>query len=415
MGMVLGKLFGAIGALVLFLLGLGYFEHGEELIGLLFLGTAAFLCYIVVRSSQEESMTTNTSTSQPGTQQQTSQPGGDDLYFRTLLWELRGAFVRFGAAFWYGLRYALIATFILFWLGQIRYQFNFNFQTGVDSRFIGYGFLWLIFGTLLVWSLIRGFSPIVVSLATWIGEEPFFDETPVQLGARHALRNIPEQQRVNAAFGQLLETGAGRIPSQINYMVIDSSHPNSYTIGKTMYFTTAAVEHPHFIGLLAHELGHLMQGDGVRLQALRHFVMNAGYTMGVDRQLKPMGSMGGGQGPVRVQTEDEQLYFHMQASLIREDMAKKFGGYGLMRLWAYWADFWRDRDFKADDFARSLGVGDNLRVMLEDNDLVDVAQPFYLSARPYNKQRIDRLMAPVPDLIPPVLPSRYAPSAETGV
>jgi Zn-dependent protease with chaperone function len=68
-----------------------------------------------------------------------------------------------------------------------------------------------------------------------------------------------------------------------------------------------------------------------------------------------------------------------------------FGGLGLLLLGRSWAQFWRQRDFLADDYAYSIGQDDNLMAVLEIYRHVDVAQPYLLTNRPYTAERLDRL------------------------
>src|SRR5690606_17458948 len=63
------------------------------------------------------------------------------------------------------------------------------------------------------------------------------------------------------------------------WYVIDSLLPNAYSIGTTLYLTSGSIRtsdgNPdEFLGaLIAHEIGHLENGDSSTLKALRNFVL----------------------------------------------------------------------------------------------------------------------------------------------
>lgn len=68
-----------------------------------------------------------------------------------------------------------------------------------------------------------------------------------------------------------------------------------------------------------------------------------------------------------------------------------FGGNGLLWLGQSWAEYWRERDFRADIFAAKLGYGQELAEFLSEYQNLDIAQPYLLRGRPYSAERLENL------------------------
>lgn len=250
------------------------------------------------------------------------------------------------------------------------------------SAIIGFGLgLWP-----LITSLFHVFLPVMRS-----GSGPTERDT---LGAREPTRDeletiIDTVQRIQAASGKTIKKGA---PSE--WLVLDEPFPDAYTIGSTVYLTRAAIEHENLAGIMAHEMGHVAHKDGDLLLSLRRFIVPLVYWVGIDRQATAAGAVLGTGSTARVgnmQTEDEKIFFRFQSLKIKLWLAFWFGGLGLLILGRTWAQFWRYRDFMADQYAVNIGQADSLMGILEVYRHIDVAQPYLLTNRPYTAERLDRL------------------------
>ncbi|MCO5194712.1 MAG: hypothetical protein M9930_15710, partial [Anaerolineae bacterium] len=64
---------------------------------------------------------------------------------------------------------------------------------------------------------------------------------------------------------------------------------------------------------------------------------------------------------------------------------------GLHRL--FWARYFRERDYFADQFVVRCELKDELLEYLEEKRFYDTSVPYMLGWRPANEQRIDKLIA----------------------
>ncbi len=251
----------------------------------------------------------------------------------------------------------------------------------------------------LIPGLLLGFFPILLSLFHYL--LPFFRTGAGADAERFGARSPTREEMEN-----IIETGAsireragelGKVPSSPSeWMVIDNNvSAESYTIGSTIYVTSYAAKSEHLVGLAAHELGHLAHRDGDVILALRRLVIPFAYFYGIDRQPLPAGSVfatgGAALGAQQVITDDMKLFYRMKMLPLKFSMSFWFGGLGMFIMGRQWANFWRHRDFLADEYAAAIGLRDDLMSVLEAYEHVDVAQPYLLTNRPYTAQRLDRL------------------------
>ncbi len=215
--------------------------------------------------------------------------------------------------------------------------------------------------------------------------------TAHQLGAREPTRE-ERQKIINALVHISNKSKSTDIAAPDGWMVVDATMPNSYTIGNFCYVTSAAIDNQNLAGLMVHELGHVKNGDGVRMMALRNLVAPMAFFLGLDRQVTPIGSMAGGdRSPIVVKGADEKIVHRIQAWQLQLQATSELGGIGLLLNCQSWADYWRKEDLRADDYVIKLGFESELMGILEQYELFDVAQPFLMSGRPYTAERIDRL------------------------
>jgi hypothetical protein len=164
---------------------------------------------------------------------------------------------------------------------------------------------------------------------------------------------------------------------------------NAFVVGDTLYVTSGLLTSPYLNGLLAHEIAHLQSLDGVAVLALRRLVLYPVYFIP-----RLLGRLGGGVVSAFFSQRDSVgcciggvgfFGFVLFLSLAG-------GGFGNIALNLLWYPFWRQREFDADRFAKMCGQHQSLIEYLEDYRLLDIAVPYFLSVKPYNEQRLDRLL-----------------------
>lgn len=321
---------------------------------------------------------------------------GSGLYVYTFILEFVGAVAR-------SIVTAILATVALFPVYFLIFAINSDsfYQGSIVRTFDGGA--WLRENTIICMTISVvigfgfGFWPLLTSLFHVLlpvmrsGSGPTERDT---LGAREPTRDemetiIDTVQRIQAESGKTIKKGA---PSE--WLVLDEPFPDAYTIGSTVYLTRAAIENDNLAGIMAHEMGHVAHKDGDLLLSLRRFIVPLAYWVGIDRQATAAGAVLGTGSTARLgsmQTEDEKIFFRFQSLKIKLWLAFWFGGVGLLLLGRAWAQFWRHRDFMADEYAVQLGQGDSLMSLLEVYRHIDVAQPYLLTNRPYTAERLDRL------------------------
>jgi Zn-dependent protease with chaperone function len=141
--------------------------------------------------------------------------------------------------------------------------------------------------------------------------------------------------------------------------------------------------------LLAHELGHLFSFDSQIVLALRRFVLYpVNYISRGAKEIAPGALMrlAGKQDAVGCCIGGGGI---LSATFL---LAISGGGLGVFLMRPWWYAFWRDREFFADQVAKQCGQGDILIEYLEKYQIFDMAVPFFMSDKPYNEERIARLL-----------------------
>ncbi|MEA2501091.1 MAG: hypothetical protein QOD01_1202 [Actinomycetota bacterium] len=230
---------------------------------------------------------------------------------------------------------------------------------------------------------------------------------PLPAGAflRQAAGARKPSERERAAIGNafsLLPGGAA--PASV--LVIDGPDENAWVLGCTLFVERGLFESPHLVAVLAHEAGHLAAGDGrVALAAWWLPVRSAAWVAA-----RLMGSRTGGL-PQAGKTLPQPQASGAGAGILPDPRFRVLGGLlrlpgiaagtvallfagGLfpMLLRQVWAAYRRSREFAADAFAASAGLGPALVEALGEWQVLDVATPWWLRlSHPYVEQRIDRL------------------------
>jgi len=172
-----------------------------------------------------------------------------------------------------------------------------------------------------------------------------------------------EREALGAAAAEL-----GVAPPR-RWFVVDDLAPRAAVCGDALMLTRQMVDDAALPAVLAHELGHLATLDARLAAALDNLVL---WTPRERR---------GRRGAIRA----------LGAALVW--LVR--GGLGLRVTAAAWGAWWREREYRADDYARALGKGEELALHLEQEAMLDDRPvPFmWASGQSYPpaSHRVDRL------------------------
>ena len=219
--------------------------------------------------------------------------------------------------------------------------------------------------------------------------------TRLALGARQ-----PSHRETQTILERLRMIRAGLASEALSFshiFILDSPLVTTYTVGTTLYISSGAVRNEEYLEvLLAHELGHVNNGDGSLVLALRRLVFPLFYLFfGNISQYSTMRAAPPSNDAPRLPSD---VYYAVINSLLFALMAFLGGGVGVYLLSLWWANYFRERDYLADQFVVECGLRDTLLEYLEQNRFYDTSVPYMLGWQPANELRIDRLLNP--DLVP---------------
>jgi Zn-dependent protease with chaperone function len=174
-----------------------------------------------------------------------------------------------------------------------------------------------------------------------------------------------------------------------SYFVIDDRTENAFALGTTVYLTRSLVKSEHLAPLLAHEIGHINNGDGRMQLALRSLVLPPFYLIS-----RSLGQVAPGAVLTSVATFNASGCLAMGLLLsISGLLSIAGGGFGLWLLTPFWTSYWREREYAADRVVQKFALGMELVTFLEEREQVfDVAVPYFLSPKPPTELRIDRIL-----------------------
>ncbi len=307
------------------------------------------------------------------------------LYLTTLVLELI-----------FGLQRVFMIAIPLFFVIVIVSFFNnydYYFGSFAYQRFGNYGWAsfvddWVIpplFFSLGV-GLMLGYLNIFFSLQAFIAGGQFI--TRFVLGARSP--SSRERHKIYDTLNAVFRHVKGPVKGFSTVFIIDSPFDQVNLIGTTLYISSGAVQSNDLPVLLAHEIGHLNNGDGRMVLALRRLVF-------IPFQLFLAGVRGFSTNrpnpkPELKEFEAMEVFFFLANKLLFFWCARLGGGIGVWLLSWQWAKHFREADYKADAFVASLGLRDQLIEHLEQFKFYDAAVPYMLGWRPANELRIDRLL-----------------------
>lgn len=196
------------------------------------------------------------------------------------------------------------------------------------------------------------------------------------------------------------------LPLPKSWFVIDIPHPDAAVIGNALMLSRGLLETDHVAAVLAHELGHLGSPDGRLTAALNRLVIGG---MPFAHSTEQGGERSREQARMRMRyaprTSDHMADFDpvadfaygvLKGMYIASLIAK--GGLGLWLTRPIWGQYWRAREYRADQYAANLGQAEELADFLEVHTLIhDHPVPFMWltsNTHPPTELRIDRLRNP---------------------
>jgi Zn-dependent protease with chaperone function len=194
------------------------------------------------------------------------------------------------------------------------------------------------------------------------------------------------------------------LPEPAGWFVLDSPQPDAAVCGNTLMLSRGLLESDYLPAVLAHELGHLATSDGRLTAALNRLVIHPPPRATAERQ-RPQQSF-------NVRGNDRLLLAITVVGaaiwLLRKTMTFAKGGFGLRLTAPFWGSYWREREYKADQYAAQLGQADELADFLEVHALIhDHPVPFIWlieHTHPPTELRVDKLRKATFRLSPPVAP-----------
>lgn len=200
------------------------------------------------------------------------------------------------------------------------------------------------------------------------------------------------------------------LPLPRRWFVLDTTQPDAAACGDTLMLSRTLLETDHLPAVLAHELGHLGSPDGRLTAAINRLVF---FSLPFGKATAARANVPAGRRyedsdadqPVRwspdpVIHETLDLTWRICRVLFKATLFAK-GGLGLWITSPLWGRYWRRREYKADEYAASLGQADELADFLEIHALIhDHPVPFiWLTehTHPPTELRIDWLRASTND------------------
>ena len=203
-----------------------------------------------------------------------------------------------------------------------------------------------------------------------------------------------------------------RLPA--HWFVIDSPQPDAAVCGDAMMVSSGLLELSYLPAVLAHELGHLSSPDARLTTAINRLIVfstpfRAGAAAGRSRpQMELLPRLQYTARPamdaLALEPSLTQALFGFLRFVFIVSLFVK-GGLGLWLTGPVWGRYWRQREYRADQYAATLGQADELADFLEVHALIhDNPIPFlWLTehTHPPTELRIDRLRSTMPGTTDP--------------
>lgn len=339
------------------------------------------------------------------------------LYVATLMLEFPGMVARFVIAFVFGWLLFSPLWVIVLLVGVLYVQAGEPAREAIRTE----NLVWFMWRLNIFLALLAAFANVLLSLATVTGLLiKYFTGgflTRIKLGARPPSQR--EWEQVLAAIERIVSSAPEELRRQIvaptDWYVIDDPLPNGFVVGSTLYLTRELIRSSHLAAVMAHEYGHLNSTDGRMTLALNRFQLPLGslFTLWRTQQARRAAQS---DKPLVEQAFDDlgrstAITLGCAAIIFLVLMALSVGGLGLLLLNPLWTWYWRQREYRADNFAAQCGFGGELVEFLEKYQYFDVATPFFMAEHPYTELRIDALQAYEQQRILRSTPVRGMPAA----
>ena len=210
------------------------------------------------------------------------------------------------------------------------------------------------------------------------------------MGAREP--STRERETIRQVFEQMAEGADFPISSYSKLYVIDAVLEYANLIGTTLYVSSASFRGNNLQALIAHEYGHLNNGDGSLILALRRLVFPP-FSLFIGG-IRDFSTNRPAYRPAVKEFDAMQIFYSMINNMIFFALAFIGGGLGVWVMSWAWAGYFRGRDYLADSFAAALGYRDLMLGYLEANIYFDTSVPYMLGWHPASELRIDALQYP---------------------
>lgn len=206
-----------------------------------------------------------------------------------------------------------------------------------------------------------------------------------------------EQLAYQDAIELLQAQTRDRLTLPKSWFVLDTPTPDAAVCGETLMLSRGLLESDHLPAVLAHELGHLATPDGRLTAAINRLVLLPPQVPGHEQDDY---EQDGDRPQIGLAIRSEQIILtilgvRLLLWTIRKTLKFVNGGFGLRLTSPLWGAYWREREYKADAYAASLGQADELADFLENHALIhDHPVPYiWLTehTHPPVELRIDRL------------------------
>lgn len=251
-----------------------------------------------------------------------------------------------------------------------------------------------VLGPALILSFLLAYANIIFSVISYLGFGGGGWFTRFVFGARRPSQR--ESDKVSAVLQEITRGVRFSVPGFSKFWVIDSPMESVNLVGTYLYLSSTAINSENLPVLIAHELGHIKNGDGNVILALRRLVFPLFYVFisGVrDFSTNRPYHM------TKVKEFDAvRIFVQMINTIIFFTFALFGGGIGVWMFSWQWAAYFRKQDYRADAYAARLGYRESLLQYLEQNLFYDTAVPYMLGWQPANELRIDMILKQKDDI-----------------
>jgi hypothetical protein len=219
-------------------------------------------------------------------------------------------------------------------------------------------------------ALIAAIGPPLYSLATLTGMHGGYKLTKKAMRARELSGR--EFKRYEQCVNHLLGLSGGTLHAPTHIFAIKSYEERGFTVGTTMFVTSAALKGKHLLVIIAKEMYMVNSANGSLILALRRFLIPLMYLFGALTFRFAPGGIWAKVGGVL--------------------LALAGGGFGVLLSSPLWLKYVREEMYTSDAFVKSLGIGHPLADFLETHEHLDFAVPYFFDPLPDSELRIDRLL-----------------------